>query len=693
MDRQTAVSEIRRQWRQIIPTLLPEARQKVNGEPTYICACGHGTNGDGLTRNPKSADGNGLKCFGCGWSGDIIDLYRKETGADYNTALQTLGGIIGIDIDRYTPTAAADFTPQHGAGNATAPAAGQAAPDLMKLRREQKTAQQTTAAAAADFTEYYDDCRKRLALREENNQEAVVYLAGRGISIETAKAAGLGYDPAADPAAAPAGHGEKKHPCKRIIIPTGKGHYVGRSIDPSTPKQFAKMNPAGTTPGIFNYGALYTPNASEVFVTEGAFDALSIIEAGAPAIAINSTSNADKLLKLLERKRPAATLVLAFDNDKAGSDAAAKLRDGCTRLNIDYITADICGGHKDPNAALQADRKRFFEAVSEAQEQASGKVDNVGYYIDRLMTADIDRFRSDIKSGYANLDKAAGGIYGGLYCIAAISSLGKTTFAAQMADQMAAAGNDVLYFSLEQSKLEIVSKSIARRTAQADMGTAVTSLSIRKGYLPAQVQKAAAEYRQAVGDRLSVIEGNFACNVSFIGEYIRRYIRRNDRRPVAFIDYLQILQGDQENSKQTTRETVDNAVTALKRISREFNIPVFIISSVNRGNYLAQIDFESLKESGGIEYTCDVVWGLQLQVVNSPDFQKEGNVTAKRLKIKEAKAANPRKVQLVCLKNRYGVASFDCYFDYFPANDLFVAADAAGDFKPLTNAERMRMRR
>ena len=106
-----------------------------------------------------------------------------------------------------------------------------------------------------------------------------------------------------------------------------------------------------------------------------------------------------------------------------------------------------------------------------------------------------------------------------------------------MADQLAAAGHDVLFFSLEQSRLELVSKSIARRTAQKDMENAVTSLSIRRGYLPPQVLNAAKEYAQEVQDRISVIEGNFACNISFIGEYVRQYIRRTDTRPVVFVDY------------------------------------------------------------------------------------------------------------------------------------------------------------
>lgn len=671
MDREQARQEVRRNWRQLITSMTSEARQRVNGEASYICPiCGHGTNGDGLTRNPRSKDGNALKCFGCNFSGDIIDLFQKTNGADYNTALSLLAQDMGITIDQYRPTAATDF--------ATAPQPTERPQSGLKPQAGgNTTAQQNGAqrgAEAADHTEYYRECWERLG-----DPAAVSYLSARGISLSTAAAYRIGYDPKADPA-------QSGHPTPRIIIPTSTGHYIGRSIDPATPKQFAKMNNKGGRPAIFNQQALYAQEVQEVFVTEGAFDALSIIEAGAAAIALNSTSNAESLVKSLEKHRTGATLILCLDNDEAGRKAADTLKQGLQRLNISHITADICGGYKDPNEHLTADRNTFAAAIERAQRMTAAKPDNTAYYIDQLMSGEISRFREVKKTGFANLDEKAGGLNTGLYAIAAISSLGKTTFAAQMADQLAAAGHDVLFFSLEQSRLELVSKSIARRTAQNDMENAVTSLSIRRGYLPPQVLNAAKEYTAAVQDRISVIEGNFACNISFIGDYVRQYIRRNNARPVVFVDYLQILQPEQNgNRQQSTREMVDNTITELKRISRELDLTVFVISSVNRANYLTPIDFESLKESGGIEYTCDCIWGLQLQCLNDPLFDRSNNVKERREKIKEAKAANPRKIELVCLKNRYGVANFSCYFDYYPANDLFQPCkDTELDFTPAT---------
>lgn len=667
MTKENAIADIRSRWKELYP-----ADGSGKGIICPLCGSGSGKNGTGIRENPQSRRPHGLKCFACGFAGDVIDLIQQEQGGSFPEALQDAADRLHIRLD-----------PLHGENDRVKPRRsdfpGRGNTETPPEAKTPQNAPKTPTGANADYTAYFQECSARI-----NDPAAVSYLSGRGISAETAAAYGIGFDPAADPANAPgAGAQEyKPHPCPRIIIPTGADHYTGRSIDQATPKAFQKMNAKGSTPGIFNARALYDDAAEAVFVTEGVFDALSVIEAGAAAIALNSTENRRTLLKRLEQRRTGATLILCLDNDQAGSRATQELKEGLQRLNISYVTADICGGSKDPNEALTADRPRFLAAIQRAQAQTAARPDSVSSYIDRLMAGEIARFREakDRKTGFPNLDAEAGGLYTGLYVIAAVSTLGKTTFAHQIADQLAAAGNDVLFFSMEQSRLEMVSKSLARITAQRDIKTAVTSLSIRKGYLPENVLKAADDYKAAIADRLSIVEGNFACNVSFIGEYTRRYMKQTGSKPVLFIDYLQILQGEPDK-RQTTKEVIDSTVTELKRLSRELDLTVFVISSVNRANYLTPIDFESLKESGGIEYTADVIWGLQFQCLNADLFSDpKSTLKAKRGAIKEAKAADPRKIELVCLKNRYGISSFSCYFDYYPANDLYMPGEIAAEF-------------
>lgn len=660
-----------------------------------ICGSGYGEHRSGaLAYYPKT---NTTYCFSCNQSYDVIDLYQAvNEGMDYNTALQELAEIAGITIDSssHLPmnrTTAKEVFTAADCQLAEGPENGHTSAENIEGNNSYleniKTAQNENLGLIAqpepDFSTYYAECRQRIT-----DPVAVSYLSARGISVGTAIACGIGYDPQADPANNPGNTGRALHPVPRIIIPTTKSQYVGRSIDPNTEGQYKKLNSKGGKPGLFNEKALFEQEVSEVFVVEGAFDALALIEAGAAAVALNSTSNADKLIKLLEEKPTESILIICCDNDAAGKKANEILREGLQRLNLAFVMGDVCGGYKDPNEFLQADPEGFSDAVEEARRRASTKPDNVSDYIALCMGTDIEKFRTDVKTGYSNLDEKTFGLYSGLYTIAAMPSLGKTTFCSQLADQLAMAGQDVIFFSLEQSKLELVSKSIARMTAILDKERAVTSLQIRRGRGGELAKQAAAEYMKRVGDRLSIVEGNFSCNVSFIGDYVRQYVRRNDKRPVVFVDYLQILQPEQTgNRPQGIRETVDHTVTELKRLSRELNLTVFVISSVNRMNYLTPIAFESLKETGGIEFTSDVIWGLQLKCISQETLFSESDkskVKEKRARVNQAKAENPRKIELSCLKNRYGIACFSCFFDYYPANDLFKVDTASElDFQTL----------
>lgn len=638
----------------------------------YCCPfCGSGTGPHGTGALKLYGETNTWTCHACRKSGDVIDLYMARTGADFPTALSLLAQECGIAIDRYGQKPAQEHAQRHTSAFSSAPAQG-----MPQAPKSEQGPSEGLTGGVANYRAYYQECTKRLS-----DPAAAAYLERRGISLKTAADYMLGYDPAwVSPTAL--ARGKHPYPSPRIIIPTTASHYIARDTRPDV-KDYAKMNEG--TPGIFNEAALYAPDVREVFITEGAFDALSLLEIGWPAIALNSASNAEILLQKLERKRTKATLILCLDSDQAGEKAAETIKNGLERMNFGYITEDVCCGKKDPNDALTENRLEFMEAANQAVLRAS-KPDNTANYVDNLMSAEIAMFKADVKTGFPLLDKETGGLYSGLYVLAAISSLGKTSFALQLADQIAGAGHDVIFFSLEQSRLELVSKSIARRTAQNDMENAVTSLSIRKGYLPPRVTNAAQQYREMVGDRLSIVEGNFNCTTSFIGDYVRRYIQRNNVRPVIFIDYLQILQPetDERGRQQSVKEMVDSTVTGMKRLSREMGLTVFVISSVNRANYWTQIDFDSLKESGGIEYSADVIWGLQLQVMNEEIFEGDPKTKAneKRKKVKEAKSATPREIELCCLKNRYGKSRFSTFYEYYPANDLFIErSEAEIDFQ------------
>ena len=640
MTRDEAKNEIRARYAEY----LEPAKKR----GTYICPlCGNGTGstGDGLAVDPHG-DRLHLKCFNprCNFYGDLIELYQQQHGCTQQEAFSGLYSYFNISIDEYTAE------PQRQ------PQRAQKAPQEVQYMQE----------VQKDYTEYYRECKARIS-----DPAAAEYLALRGLSPELAHRFWIGFDPAwRSPAAIERGKNPPSSP--RLIIPTSTSSYIARDTRPDV-KDYAKMKEGEVQ--LFNTRDLYNADDRPVFITEGEIDALSIIEAGGLATALGSAANYKMLVDLLRDKRTNNTLILSLDNDDAGRKTSRELAAALQGLNISYISADIAAGYKDPNEALTADREAFTRAIRAAERQTAAKPDSMADYISRAFNEDVERFKtaSIRKTGLPNLDKVAGGIYPGLYVMGAISALGKTTLIHQIADQMAGAGEHVLFFSLEQSRFEMASKSLARITAYRNIRSAVSSLDIRKGNITLAVQEAQKVYAKMIAPRMSIIEGNFNCNISFIGDYVARYIKKNGRKPVVIVDYLQILDG-MADQRQTTRDLVDTNVRELKRMSRNYDIPVIVISSLNRTNYLAPVDFESFKESGGIEYTADVVWGLQLDVMNDPLFDKDRHIKEKHEMVRNAKKENPRKIQLLCLKNRYGISSYTADFLYYPANDYFKPA-------------------
>jgi len=296
-------------------------------------------------------------------------------------------------------------------------------------------------------------------------------------------------------------------------------------------------------------------------------------------------------------------------------------------------------------------------------------------YLKANFKTDRDQFKGykQRKTGFANIDDKTGGLYPGLYVVGAQSSLGKTTFIHQMGDQLAEAGDTVLFFSLEQSLFELSTKSLARESfkqnTSQDAG-AVSAIELRAGSVTTKVKDGYKNYMQ-YAKRVIIKECNFDENIESIEATVKKFIADTGIKPVVIIDYLQIIPA--LDPRMSDKEKTDQHMKRLKILQRNNDLVLFVISALNRANYTTEISFESFKESGGIEYTADVIWGMQYSVISTdPVFKSnaQGKQNEQRRKIREAKTATPRKIELVCLKNRYG-RDYSAYFKYYPKYDYF----------------------
>lgn len=106
-----------------------------------------------------------------------------------------------------------------------------------------------------------------------------------------------------------------------------------------------------------------------------------------------------------------------------------------------------------------------------------------------------------MSTGIAGLDKALdGGLHAGLTVLGAVSSMGKTSLMLQMADTLAAAGRNVLFITIEMSRMELIAKSAVR-------GTKERARPLLDGRLPEnKVRSLISVYRQKTGGRVELWE-------------------------------------------------------------------------------------------------------------------------------------------------------------------------------------------
>lgn len=603
------------------------------------------------------------KCFSCGANYDIFELigidYKLE---DYKQQYKKACELFGIEYKSN---------------------------DYLEAKEPRREHKEVKTSAPKDYSNYIKE-------HAEQIDQAIPYLTGRGISKATAQRFNIGYDVCFTEHIKDKAKAEQLKEYYRTVPTTGNNEAViipndthslnARFINPPIIEN-SEVRHAKAGNGLFNLKAL--DNNDIVFIVEGCFDALSIIELGYNAIALNSTNNIDLLIRhLKERKEPLYNpLIIALDNDQVGKNAGIELQNKLNDLGINnYFKGDLYRQYKDANERLINDR----EGLNEAIESYIFTVNNgllTEYQNSKSTLAFLEDFKElidrnetpYIKTGFNQLDNELdGGLYEGLYVVGAVSSLGKTTYCLQIADQIAKQRQDVIIFSLEMSRNELIAKSISRNTAiycleqgrtmgqYASTTRTITTKEKRQRCNTTQqsfINYAIADY-STTARHVYIYEANGFIDVNDIKEAIREHINITKNKPVVLIDYLQIIQPLKEARRtMTDKQQIDFNITELKRISREFKTPIIAISSFNRMSYNMPVDLQSFKESGAIEYASDVLIGLQ--------FKDQTENTD----LNEEKKKTKRTVEAVILKNRNGQTGGKLQYNYYTPFNLFTETE------------------
>ena len=110
---------------------------------------------------------------------------------------------------------------------------------------------------------------------------------------------------------------------------------------------------------------------------------------------------------------------------------------------------------------------------------------------------------------------------------------GKTTFALQIADNVAKQGQKVIIFSLEQSKFELITKAISRTSFETKRGEARTHTAILKNKEIDEITtNALTKYMSEIAPNEIIREGTFTLSVDDITEYLKGYVADTQEKPL-----------------------------------------------------------------------------------------------------------------------------------------------------------------
>lgn len=514
----------------------------------------------------------------------------------------------------------------------------------------------------------------------------------RGINSEMVKRFSLGYDAERGALIVPC---TATYHCARLLKPIGRKKYD----NPPKPNKVA----------LFNEAAL--DGIHPVWIVEGPIDAISIIQAGkahrAQAMATNGTSNTELVINAIKSRHRTPPMIMCFDDDESGRNNAAKLVEFFKASNIAFMEVKMPGQGEDANELLKRDSdalKRFVgDSIGKVRSLLSESVQKSS--LTHLLGLYQARRSPNIylPSGFPHLDRIInGGFHAGhLIMLGAQSSLGKSTFVLQIANNIAARPDGlVIFFSLEMIADELLEKSISMRSGRVLCQDDVKKIAADDPRDPVQdddiysysetkrtadekigVYFDASDKLYEYSDNLHVIGIADARSTAQMSGYVFNIMMATGRVPLVIIDHLQMV-GSGGEHYQDRRNEIDAIMLDLIAMAKGFNIPVMVISELNRGSYDKDVSESAFKESSSIEYSADLILALQFECL---DPQSKNKPTAENpFNADEEKCTKPRHMQLKVIKQRGGEGGQRVNYDFWAAYNEFEELDRANHFASVS---------
>lgn len=259
-----------------------------------------------------------------------------------------------------------------------------------------------------------------------------------------------------------------------------------------------------------------------------------------------------------------------------------------------------------------------------------------------------------LDTGFKHLNRVYNGLGAGLHVISAEPGAGKTTFAWQVANQVATLAKvPVIYINYEQSNDELREKTLSRITGIDTRHFRRGKLTLEDPLYKVNILAALEQYLTEIAPHTTIVEADETTTVLEIELIVQGVLKKAGATScLLVVDYLQLLPPSEDLGKfaSSAMDRVTANVSALRRVVRKLNVSILAICSQNRAGYKKK-NLSVFKESGNIEYGADTA-----SVLGPSKEQEKGEF---------------RCLDLSVIKNRNGETA-RITFKFYPKTARFV---------------------
>lgn len=273
--------------------------------------------------------------------------------------------------------------------------------------------------------------------------------------------------------------------------------------------------------------------------------------------------------------------------------------------SMDEINAMCYEDARDANELLSIAAKRIYDIRENRDTTGFESLkDIMGRTINEISElANGKGSQRFIKSGFANLDRALGGMgKGALIIVAARPGMGKTAFALNIAQKASYIYKvPAAVFSLEMSKEEVGNRILSSQAL-------VNSSHLRSGSLSNDDWTKISKALPLLYNTEIYVDDRSGTNVVEMLSKCRQ-LKLEGRLGLVIVDYLQLMSS--ANSKTESRQQEISEISrSMKIMAKELNVPVIALSQLSRACE-ARNDkrpmLSDLRDSGAIEQDADAV--------------------------------------------------------------------------------------